>query len=154
MSTGMKPSNFRRLINLWPPYLLNSIRVQSIARDWSEARVVLHLRPWNRNIVGTQFGGNLFAMIDPMPMLLAMRQLGAQYHVWDKAAEIDFVAPGRNHVYATIRMPASAIDEIRSAARTGDKVLRWSDIDICHADGSPVAHVRKQLYVRLKSQHR
>ena len=149
----MKPSNFRRLINLWPPYLLNSIRVQSIARDWSEARVVLHLRPWNRNIVGTQFGGNLFAMIDPMPMLLAMRQLGAPYHVWDKAAEIDFVATGRSHVNATIRMPASAIDEIRSAAQPGDKVLRWFDIDICHADGSSVAHVGKQLYFRLTSQH-
>ncbi|MHC1481154.1 DUF4442 domain-containing protein [Frateuria aurantia] len=150
----MKPATFRRLINLWPPYLLNSIRVLSIADDWQAARVALYLRPWNRNIMRTQFGGNLFAMIDPIPMLLAMQQLGDRYHVWDRSAEVDFIAPGRSHVFASVDMPASAIEEIRAAAAGGEKVLRWFDIDIQHADGRPVAQIRKQLYVRLKSQHR
>ncbi len=150
----MKPTTFRRLINLWPPYLLNSIRVLSIATDWSEARVALHLRPWNRNIMRTQFGGNLFAMIDPLPMLLAMQQLGGRYHVWEKAAEIEFIAPGRGHVFATVAMPAAIVAEMRDAAAGGEKVLRWFDVHIRHRDGSPVALIRKQLYVRLKSEHR
>ena len=89
----MRASTFRRLMNLWPPFLFNSIRVQHVSEDWSELRVVLRLRPWNRNYVRTQFGGNLFAMTDPFWMLLTMHQLGNDYFVWDKAGAIDFVAP-------------------------------------------------------------
>jgi hypothetical protein len=87
-------TTFRRLLNLWPPFLCNSIRVQSLSEDYSEAHVVLRLRPWNRNYVRSQFGGNLFAMTDPFWMLLVMHQLGNDYYVWDKAGAIDFVAPG------------------------------------------------------------
>lgn len=146
----MRPNTLRRLINLWPPFLFNSIRVQSIARDWSEARVVLRLRPWNRNYVRTQFGGNLFAMSDPFWMLLAMHRLGRDYLVWDKAGAIDFVAPGRADVHAAFRMPDAVVDELRSAAAGGDKVLRWFETEITAANGEVVARVRKQLYVRLK----
>jgi len=44
----MRARTLRRLMNLWPPFLCNGIRVLHIADDWTEARVVLRLRPWNR----------------------------------------------------------------------------------------------------------
>jgi hypothetical protein len=44
----MRARILRRLMNLWPPFLCNGIRVLHIADDWTEARVVLRLRPWNR----------------------------------------------------------------------------------------------------------
>ncbi|WNL45153.1 DUF4442 domain-containing protein [Dyella sp. BiH032] len=150
----MRASTFRRLLNLWPPFLFNSIRVQHVAEDWSEARVVLRLRPWNRNYVRTQFGGNLFAMTDPFWMLLVMHRLGGEYFVWDKAGAIDFVAPGRSDVYAHFKLEPSVIDELRAAAATGEKVLRWFETDVMTADGEVVARVRKQLYVRLKPRAR
>ncbi|HEV2623402.1 MAG TPA: DUF4442 domain-containing protein [Frateuria sp.] len=146
----MRPATFRRLLNLWPPFLFNSIRVQELAEDWSEARVVLRLRPWNRNYVRTQFGGNLFAMTDPFWMLLAMHRLGTDYYVWDKAGAIDFVAPGREDVYASFHLTEALVDELRAAAASGDKVLRWFDTEVTTADGEVIARVRKQLYVRLK----
>ncbi|WP_431636244.1 DUF4442 domain-containing protein [Dyella sp. KULCS107] len=150
----MRPSTFRRLLNLWPPFLFNSIRLQSLSDDWSEARVVLRLRPWNRNYVRTQFGGNLFAMTDPFWMLLAMHQLGRDYLVWDKAGAIDFVAPGREDVYAHFKLAPSVVDELRQAAAGGGKVLRWFETEVTTASGEVVARVRKQLYVRLKPRAR
>jgi hypothetical protein len=33
-------------------------------------------------------------------------------------------------------------------------VLRWFEVEVKHADGSVVARVRKQLYVRLKPAER
>lgn len=150
----MRASTFRRLMNLWPPFLFNSIRVQHVAEDWSEVKVVMRLRPWNRNYVRTQFGGNLFAMTDPFWMLLAMHQLGNDYFVWDKAGAIEFVAPGREDVYAHFRLDASAVDELRTAAADGEKVLRWFEVNVTTASGEVVARVRKQLYVRLKPKAR
>jgi acyl-coenzyme A thioesterase PaaI-like protein len=105
------------LLNLWPPFLCNSIRLQSLSDDYTEAKVVLRLRPWNRNYVRSQFGGNLFAMVDPFWMLLAMHQLGNDYYVWDKAGMIDFVAPGREDVYAHFKLESSVVDELRAAKR-------------------------------------
>jgi acyl-coenzyme A thioesterase PaaI-like protein len=150
----MTPTTFRRLLNCWPPFLFNSIRVQSVSADWSEARVVLRLRPWNRNYVRTQFGGNLFAMTDPFWMLLVMHQLGKDYLVWDKAGTIDFVAPGREDVYAHFKLEPAVVDELRAAAADGSKVLHWFETDVTTASGELVAKVRKQIYVRLKPRAR
>jgi acyl-coenzyme A thioesterase PaaI-like protein len=150
----MRPSTFRRLLNLWPPFLCNSIRVLELSGDWSESRVVLRLRPWNRNYVRTQFGGNLFAMTDPFWMLLVMHQLGSDYLVWDKAGAIDFVAPGREDVYAHFKLEPTVVEELRAAAADGGKVLRWFETDVATASGEVIARVRKQVYVRLKPRAR
>jgi acyl-coenzyme A thioesterase PaaI-like protein len=150
----MKASTFRRLMNLWPPFFFNSIGVQSISPDYSEASVVLRLRPWNRNYVRSQFGGNLFAMTDPFWMLLVMHQMGNDYFVWDKAGAIDFVAPGREHVYAHFKLEPGVVDELRTAAAGGGKVLRWFETEVKTASGDVIALVRKQIYVRLKPKAR
>ena len=150
----LRASTLRRLINFWPPFLCNGIRVLELADDWSRATVRLGLHFWNRNYVGTQFGGNLFAMTDPWWMLLAMHRLGPRYLVWDKAGAIDFVAPGNADVYARFVLEESVIDELRAAAADGSKVLRWFEVEVKTTDGTVVARVRKQLYVRLKPNER
>jgi len=71
----MKASTLRRLLNVWPPFLFTGIHVAVIADDFRRARVELRMRPWNRNYVGTHFGGSLFAMTDPFWMLLVMSAL-------------------------------------------------------------------------------
>lgn len=146
----MRAATFRHLLNLWPPFLCNSIRVTELSDDWTRAHVVLRLRPWNRNYVRSQFGGNLFAMTDPFWMLLAMHRLGRDYYVWDKSAAIDFVAPGREDVHAAFELSDATVAELREAAAGGGKVLRWFETEVTTAAGEVVARVRKQLYVRLK----
>jgi acyl-coenzyme A thioesterase PaaI-like protein len=150
----MRAATFRRLLNLWPPFFFNSIRLLSLDDDYTEARVVLRLRPWNRNYVRTQFGGNLFAMADPFWMLLILHHLGRDHFVWDKAGAIDFVAPGRADVYAEFKLEPGVIDELRAAAAGGEKVLRWFELPLKTATGDVVAVVRKQIYVRLKPRER
>ncbi len=146
----MKPSRLRRLMNWWPPFLFAGIRVQEVAADWRYARVRLRLAWYNRNYVGTQFGGSLFAMADPFFMILLLECLGRDYIVWDQAGAIDFVAPGREDVYAEFRIEESALAELRAEAAGGEKVLRWFETEIKTAGGEVVARVRKQIYVRKK----
>lgn len=50
-----------RAINVWPPFAGAGIRVTEVAADLSHIRVQMGLYPWNRNWVGTQFGGSLFS---------------------------------------------------------------------------------------------
>lgn len=144
------PFMFRHGINLWPPFFFSGIKLTELSNDWRHARVELRLRPWNRNYVGTQFGGSLFSMTDPFWMLLILHQLGRDYIVWDRAGEISFENPGRGHVYATFDVTPEIVAELRAAAASGEKVLRWYETEVKSADGTVVARVRKQIYVRLK----
>ncbi len=146
----MKASTLRWVFNLWPPFLFAGIHVTDLSADWRVARVELRMRPWNRNYVGTHFGGSLFSMTDPFWMILAKECLGNDYIVWDKAAEIEFVKPGKGTVHAHFKVEDEVLDEIRAATANGEKTLRWLPVEVIDRQGDVVARVRKQIYVRLK----
>ena len=148
----MTPGRLRRVMNLWPPFLFSGIRVQQISADWRRARVLLKLTWYNRNYVRAHFGGSLFAMTDPFWMILIMQCLGRDYIVWDQSASIDFIAPGREDVYAQFEVSDEALDELRAATATGEKYLRWFETEIRTGSGELIARVRKQIYVRRKKQ--
>ena len=148
----MKASRLRRILRFWPPFVFSGIRVERIDADWRYAKVRLKLAWYNRNYVRTQFGGNLFAMTDPFWMIMTMECLGRDYMVWDKAGAIDFVAPGREDVFAEFRLDDAVLDEIRSATATGERYLRWFETEVKTARGEIVARVRKQVYVRRKQR--
>jgi hypothetical protein len=140
----------RRVLNIWPPFLFAGIRVESWSDDWRHARVRLAMHWYSRNFVGTQFGGSLFAMTDPFWMIMTMQSLGTDYIVWDKAGEIEFVAPGREAVHAEFHLEDAVLDEIRAATAGGEKYLRWFETEVKTAGGEVIARVRKQVYVRRK----
>jgi acyl-coenzyme A thioesterase PaaI-like protein len=146
MSTS--PARLRWLFRVWPPFVFSGIRVVHLADDWSRARVELRERWFNRNYVGTHFGGSLFAMTDPFWMILLIRRLGPGYRVWDRAAEIEFVKPGRGTVVAEFALGEDVLDGIRAATAGGEKVLHWFETLVTDAQGEVVARVRKQVYVR------
>jgi acyl-coenzyme A thioesterase PaaI-like protein len=140
----------RRALNLWPPFLVTGIHVSEISDDFRHARVELRMRPWNRNYVGTHFGGSLFAMTDPFWMLMLLHAIGDDHIVWDRAGAIEIDKPGRGTDKAEFRLGDKVLDDLRAATAGGDKVLHWFDTLIHDADGDVVARVRKQLYLRRK----
>jgi len=140
----------RRAMNLWPPFLCSGIRVTMVTEDFRHVRVELRQRWYNRNYVGTHFGGSLFAMTDPFRMIPLLRVLGSDYIVWDQAAEIEFLKPGRGTITADFRLDDATLAEITTATAGGEKYLRWFDTELHNAEGEVVARVSKQVYVRRK----
>lgn len=148
------PSRMRRGMNLYPPYLFSGIRIDSISEDWRHCRARIVLRWYNRNAVGTIFGGTLFAVTDGPWALMLMQLLGPDYYVWDRAAEIRYISPGRGTVFTDFVIPPETEREIRAAAASGEKVEPWFENEIRDASGIVVAQARRQLYVRLKKRAR
>ena len=137
-----------RLINFYPPLLGAGIRSRTI--DDLTIHVEMKLTAFNRNIVGVHFGGSLYAMCDPWFMLIMMRALGPDYIVWDKAASIKFVSPGRGTVNAVFQIPQERVNEIRAAADRAEKIEPTFLVDVLGERGQVIAHVEKLLYVRKK----
>ncbi len=139
-----------RLINFYPPLLGAGIRVIYTSSDYLTIRVQMKLTWLNRNIVGTHFGGSLYAMCDPWFMLILMRNLGGDYIVWDKGASIQFLKPGRGTVNATFQITPTQIEELCKQAENGDKVEPVFGVDVVDEQGQVIAHVDKLLYIRKK----
>ena len=142
----------RRFIRLYPPYLGAGVRVTHIAADFRRVEVEMPLRFYNRNYVGTHFGGSLYSMVDPFYMLMLINILGPDYIVWDKAANIRFKRPGKGVMKAVFELTEEKIAEIRAAADTQPKVEPLFQVLIKDEEGKVVAEVDKLLYVKKKEK--
>jgi acyl-coenzyme A thioesterase PaaI-like protein len=140
-----------RLFNVYPPYLGAGVRVKA-SPDLHTFEVRMKLRFWNRNYVGTHFGGSLYTMCDPFFMLILMNALGRDYIVWDKEATIRFRRPGRGTVRATFHIPPERVAEIKAEADSQRKVEPVFKVDVVDEQGEVVAEVEKLLYVRRKDR--
>jgi len=144
----------RRGMGWWPPFLGAGIRVKRFTDDFREAVVELRLGRFNRNYVGTHFGGSLYAMCDPFYMVMLLHNLGGDYLVWDKEGRIEYLAPGRGTVSAHFVLSEARVAGIRAQAAGGERVLPQFQVDVTDESGALVARVHKTLYVRLKPGRR
>jgi acyl-coenzyme A thioesterase PaaI-like protein len=148
--SAWKRLGFKFLANLYGPFLLSGIRLTSLSDDLHAVEVELRLRPWNRNYVGTHFGGSLFAMADPWFMIMLIELLGPGYTVWDKSGAIRFRKPGRGTVRARFEIPAERVEEIRCAVDLAGKVEPVFTVQVTDAQGGVVAEIEKRISVRRR----
>jgi acyl-coenzyme A thioesterase PaaI-like protein len=147
---AMTARKLHRKLGFYPPYLGAGVRVTEVADDFTTIRVEMPLRFYNRNYVGTHFGGSLYSMCDPFYMLMLINILGPGYVVWDKAATIRFKKPGRGVVKAVFHIPAERVAEIKAAADAQGKTEPQFQVNVTDAEGNVVAEIDKLLYVRKK----
>ncbi len=141
-----------RRFNFYPPFLGAGVRVRRISEDFLTIDVEMPSRFWNRNYVGTHFGGSLYAMCDPFFMIILMNNLGPGYIVWDKAATIRFKKPGKGLMKASFHIPAERIAEIRAQADSQAKTEPTFSVSVTDTEGNVIAEVDKLLYVRKKEE--
>jgi len=138
-----------RLVNIWPPLAAAGIHVRWGA-DMKSVDVQMRSRPWNRNFVGTHYGGSLYSMTDPFYMLMLIQNLGSNYVVWDKAANIRFRKPGTGTVTAHFQLTDVQLDEIRQILEAQPRYEPTFLVEVKNAAGEVVAEVEKILHVRKK----
>lgn len=148
----LSPRQYKWILNFYPPYIGAGVKINDVAKDWSSITVSMALRWYNRNAVGTQFGGSLYSMTDPHIMLILMQRLGREYIVWDKSASIDYIKPGSSKVTAHISVTDQQVEEIKALTSDGDKHFAKFDIDIKDEQGNLIAQVHKVIYVRKKKR--
>jgi len=140
------------ILNLYPPYWGTGIVIQKITKDFKEITVQMKKRWYNRNYVNTHFGGSLYSMTDPFFMLMLIQNLGEDYIVWDKSANIDFVKPGIGTVTAEFLITDDHLKTIREKTADGKKYFQEFQVSIRNEDDTLVAKSTKIVYIRKKHQ--
>lgn len=154
-SAPIRPASWRTRLarwgfNLFPCYRRTGARITHIAADWTEVRIRLPLTWQTRNYVGTLFGGSMYAAVDPIYMVMLLKVLGPGYEVWDKAAQIQFLRPGRFTLHARFALEEGEVQVIRDLVAREGKADRVYRVQLTDARGEVCAAVEKTLHVRGK----
>jgi hypothetical protein len=146
----LSPNLVRMLGNLWPPFLAAGIHIDRVSPDFREIDVSLTLRWYNKNYVGTHFGGSIYAKTDPFYMMILIQNLGRDYIVWDKAARIEFKKPGLGRIRAHFEFSEEEIRDVKAKADSQPKYVFDRMVNVTNEAGETVASINKTLYVRRK----
>lgn len=142
----------RLKFNFFPAYRGTGARVVYIADDYREIRVKIPLSWRTRNYVGTIYGGSMYAGVDPIYMLMLIKNLGREYTVWDKAAKIRFRRPGKEALFVDFRVTQAELDEIKAILERQRAVDRVYNVRLADKSGKVHAEIEKTLYVAKKDE--
>jgi acyl-coenzyme A thioesterase PaaI-like protein len=149
-----KPFVIRYGFNLHPAYRRTGGRVDYVSPDLATIRVRVPLNRGTRNLVGTIFGGSLFAITDgPHPFLLILA-LGRDYVIWDKAASIQYKRPGRTTLYGDCTITAEEIAEVKDILTRQQEVDRVYRVELKDESGVVHAIVERTVYIANKEHYR
>lgn len=140
------------VIDYYGPFLGAGVKVDKMAKDHRYVKVSMPLTFYNKNYMGTQFGGSLYSMTDPWYMLMLIKNLGRDYIVWDKGATIRFKKPGRGKVSAEFTLTQEVIDEIKAFVEANTKMDYTFKVEVRDGAGVLICEVDKVVYIRKKTE--
>ncbi len=139
-----------KAINFYGPYVGAGVKLEKVSKDFRYAKVTMPLTFYNKNYLGTQFGGSLYSMVDPWYMLMLIKNLGKGYIIWDKGATIQFKKPGKGKVHAEFNLTQEIIDEIIANVEANTKMDKVFKVEIKDEAGTLICEVDKVVYIRRK----
>ncbi len=148
-------ANLVRLgFNLHPAFRGTGGRVVHVSTALDYIRIRLPLSWRTKNIVGSIYGGSLFAITDGAHPLMLMAALGRDVIVWDKSATIRYRKPGHATLYAEFRIDHDEVTAIRAALQQNPELDRTYQIEIKDSDGTVYAVVERTVYVANKYHYK
>ena len=140
--------------NLHPAFRGTGWRVEHVAADLSHIRIRLPLSWRTRNVVGSIYGGSLFAVTDGVHPMMLMAALGENVVVWDKAASIRYKKPGYTTLFADFSLAANEVAAIRAALDESPELDRTYLVELRDSHGTVHTVVERTVYIADKQYYR
>lgn len=154
LSPSWRARMVRLGFNFHPAFRGTGGRVVHVAKDLRHIRIRLALSWKTRNIVGSLYGGSLFAITDGAHPMMLMAALGDNYIVWDKAASIRYRKPGYTTLYGDFVLRKEEIAEIRAALLDMPELERTFLVELKDDQGTVHTIVERTVYIAEKNYYR
>jgi acyl-coenzyme A thioesterase PaaI-like protein len=151
---------YRIAVNFWPCIWSTGGKVIELTPDFRRATVRLKLMWRTRNVVGTIFGGSIYASTDPIYMLMLMKVLGNNYIVWDKGCTIRFKKPAEKPIFARFLITDEMLKDVQdTVSQKGEYTFTWmiqykDKDDVLYAELDKVMYVAKKEFYKEKLRKR
>ncbi len=136
--------------NVFPAFRGTGGRLISVSPDFLTITARLRYNWRTKNIMGSVYGGSLFAVTDgPHPIML-MAALGPESVVLDKAASIRYRKPAYEDLTVKFHFSPQEILEIEHRLKQEKEFEYVVRMDLTGKDGSVFATVERTLYVTTR----
>lgn len=138
-------------LSLYPPMLCQRIWVKKFHKGFRGVDVKIAKSLINTNYNGSIFGGTIYAATDPFYALLfdqLLQRRGFKIRVWLKGASIQYLKPGRSHLYFSISVSDEMLAEAIEALTTVGKFVKAYPMEITNEQGEVCATVMNEVYIR------
>jgi len=92
----------------------------------------------------------MYGAVDPVYMLMLIKNLGPSYEIWDKAAIIRFKKPSRSTLHARFTLDQEELRRIREELAQAGSIDRVYVVDLTDDEGMVCATVEKTIHIRKK----
>lgn len=137
-------------LNFFPAYRATGAKIIFISDDWKEVHIKLGLNWITKNYVGTVFGGSIYGALDPIYMVQLINILGKEYIVWDKSANVKFIKPIKNDVFAKFLITDDLLEDIKEKIKNDKKYTINLKVNFQDNDGIIYSEVEKIIYIADK----
>ena len=151
----LSPFWFKFMMNLYPPFLFNRIKVKQVSKNFQHVKIVLKKSIFNINGSGTVFGGALFAAADPFFPLMYLQIFGnhikKDVQVWTKSANIQFKKPVLEDILLEFNISDLDIEEAQNALKEFGKHNKMHVVQLKNKKGEVCAIVEVVTYIAFKN---
>jgi acyl-coenzyme A thioesterase PaaI-like protein len=145
----------RFLMNLYPPMLVNRIRIKSVSSDYKKVEVKLRKSIWNRNLQGSIFGGSIFSAADPFIALMywqALHHNGISCEAWLKSASIRYKRPASTNLFITYQLSNEDVISVTEDVIKHGKAERTHTFDMRNIYGEVCVEIETTVVLRLQTK--
>jgi acyl-coenzyme A thioesterase PaaI-like protein len=142
-----------RMLEMYPPFMLMSIKVLEIAEGWRLVRILLPLNALSRNPGGVMFGGYQAALADPIAALACARVFPG-YSVWTRAMTISFDHGGNSDLEMRFSLTPHQESAIRIELERDGRATPTFEYGYVRADGVRCTVVRNTVAIRPRGYKR
>ena len=141
----------RRLMNLYPPFLLQSIRVVELTDDFRYVRVAVRPSWLTRNLQGSRFGGTIFAAADPCYALMYWQHFshrGVAVQAWLRSARVRYRRPAVGPLLLEFRLEPSDFEQAAESLATEGRFARTHRVEVVDRHQRVCAEIETEVYLR------
>jgi len=143
-------------MNLFPPLLVNRIRIAEADTEFKNLRVTVKYSWLNKNIQKSIFGGSIFSAIDPFYAVMYWQIFNTRnipMIIWIKKAEIDYIKTATSNLYMDFKLTENDIESAISAMQKNEKHEVWHTVKVFDSKHELCVESRVLVYIKNKYGH-
>ena len=152
-SPNLKANELRRMLNLWFLFIVNRIKIISIADDFYKMIVQLKYSFWNRNPNKSVWGGSITSVLDPFFPIM-MKQIilrrGIRTDFLSKAVHVEFIRQVKTNIFFQFKITEKEVINAEKKLSNDGKYEGWHSVNGIDAEGNVCVNGKVQVYLRKR----
>ena len=152
-SAQLKPSELKRMLNLWLPFIFNRIKITKVSNEFRNIEVRLKLSFWNRNPGKALWGGAIFSAADSFfPIMLKQNALlnGIKTDFFTKSTNVSYLKPSKTDLVFNFTLSDQEVDTMIDILKIDGKYQDWHTVYGIDKNDNKCVKVKIQPYLRIR----